>query len=102
MSRFGNVEVRQCGSAMWFGKRSGDDGTRTHDPLLAKQVLYQLSYVPDNQALTANRQFLTEKLDKHAVAKARPLGRWEVARWETRGGVEPAHQLKHLGYDFPG
>jgi hypothetical protein len=24
----------------------GDDGTRTHDPLLAKQVLYQLSYVP--------------------------------------------------------
>ena len=24
----------------------GDDGTRTHDPLLAKQVLFQLSYVP--------------------------------------------------------
>jgi hypothetical protein len=24
----------------------GDDGTRTHDPLLAKQVLCQLSYVP--------------------------------------------------------
>jgi hypothetical protein len=24
----------------------GDDGTRTHDPLLAKQVLCQLSYIP--------------------------------------------------------
>ena len=24
----------------------GDDGTRTHDPLLAKQVLSQLSYTP--------------------------------------------------------
>ena len=24
----------------------GDDRTRTDDPLLAKQVLYQLSYVP--------------------------------------------------------
>jgi hypothetical protein len=24
----------------------GDDGTRTHDPLVANQVLYQLSYVP--------------------------------------------------------
>ena len=24
----------------------GDDGTRTHDPLLAKQVLFQLSYIP--------------------------------------------------------
>jgi hypothetical protein len=24
----------------------GDDGNRTHDPLLAKQVLCQLSYVP--------------------------------------------------------
>ena len=24
----------------------GGDGTRTHDPLLANQVLYQLSYAP--------------------------------------------------------
>ena len=28
------------------GIYSGDDGNRTHDPLLAKQVLCQLSYVP--------------------------------------------------------
>jgi hypothetical protein len=26
----------------------GDDGTRTHDPLRAKQVLLPLSYVPKN------------------------------------------------------
>ncbi len=26
---------------------SGDERTRTADPLLAKQVLYQLSYVPN-------------------------------------------------------
>ena len=26
--------------------KSGEDGTRTRDPLLAKQVLYQLSYFP--------------------------------------------------------
>jgi hypothetical protein len=28
------------------GVDGGDDGTRTHDPLLAKQVLFQLSYIP--------------------------------------------------------
>jgi hypothetical protein len=27
-------------------RRGGDERTRTADPLLAKQVLYQLSYVP--------------------------------------------------------
>ena len=27
-------------------KSGGDDGNRTHDLLLAKQALYQLSYVP--------------------------------------------------------
>ena len=29
-----------------WGVGGGDDGTRTHDPLLAKQVLFQLSYIP--------------------------------------------------------
>jgi integrase len=29
----------------------GDDGTRTHDPLLAKQVLFQLSYIPADSML---------------------------------------------------
>ena len=27
-------------------KPSGDEGIRTHDPLLARQVLSQLSYIP--------------------------------------------------------
>ncbi len=30
------------------GFGGGDDGNRTHDLLLAKQMLYQLSYVPVN------------------------------------------------------
>lgn len=34
------------GSAATRGFDGGDDGNRTHDPLLAKQVLCQLSYVP--------------------------------------------------------
>jgi hypothetical protein len=29
----------------------GDDGTRPHDPLLAKQVLFQLSYIPMEKAI---------------------------------------------------
>ena len=29
-----------------WGVGGGDDGTRTHDPLLAKQALCQLSYIP--------------------------------------------------------
>ena len=32
--------------ALTWGVGGGDDGTRTHDPLLAKQVLFQLSYIP--------------------------------------------------------
>ena len=31
---------------------SGDERTRTADPLLAKQVLYQLSYVPADRILS--------------------------------------------------
>ena len=34
---------------LWAG---GDDGVRTHDPLLAGQVLSQLSYTPITRALT--------------------------------------------------
>ena len=33
----------------------GDDGNRTHDPLLAKQVLCQLSYVPGGWRKTGRK-----------------------------------------------
>ena len=36
-----------CGPRMYYRVgRTGGEGTRTPDPLLAKQVLYQLSYTP--------------------------------------------------------
>ena len=41
----------------------GDDGTRTHDPLLAKQVLSQLSYTPRQQ-----RDHLFPKVAEHRSA----------------------------------
>ena len=34
----------------------GDDGNRTHDLLLAKQALYQLSYVPVFTARSGYRE----------------------------------------------
>jgi hypothetical protein len=41
------VAGRFTGALSWRNEQeSGDDGTRTHDPLLAKQVLFQLSYIP--------------------------------------------------------
>ncbi len=30
----------------WLGRDGGDEETRTPDPLLAKEMLFQLSYVP--------------------------------------------------------
>ncbi len=36
----------RCARAPTGTSDGGGDGTRTHDPLLAKQVLYQLSYAP--------------------------------------------------------
>ena len=40
------VLVRLRRSVFPFHLRDGDDGIRTHDPLLAGQVLSQLSYTP--------------------------------------------------------
>jgi hypothetical protein len=36
----------RCSRPLTWGAGGGDDGTRTHDPLLAKQALFQLSYIP--------------------------------------------------------
>ena len=41
----------------------GDDGNRTHDLLLAKQALYQLSYVPVFTARSGYRE-KTKRQDK--------------------------------------
>jgi hypothetical protein len=58
----------------------GDDGTRTHDPLLAKQVLFQLSYVPKvargwpgifPEIYSSNPQ---QALDEHMLASAEEKG----------------------------
>ena len=42
-----------------FKRNGGDDGNRTHDLLLAKQALYQLSYVPERQASDYRRDMRT-------------------------------------------
>ena len=41
----GSSRVSSIARAPWGGG-GGDEETRTPDPLLAKEVLYQLSYVP--------------------------------------------------------
>ena len=43
---FASVLVRSRRSVFPLHLRDGDDGIRTHDPLLAGQVLSQLSYTP--------------------------------------------------------
>ena len=46
----------------------GDDGTRTHDPLVANQVLFQLSYVPaalDGTRRVDSADQLAQMLDRH-------------------------------------
>ena len=45
-------------------RNGGDDGTRTHNRLVANQVLYQLSYVPARTV---------------SAARIRPLNGWP--RW---------------------
>jgi hypothetical protein len=63
----------------------GDERTRTADPLLAKQVLYQLSYVPSGDArnVAKNVPRLQHPLDiesiEHAIA-AEPVASAAQAR----------------------
>ena len=44
-----------------FSACGGDDGIRTHDPLLAGQVLSQLSYTPISTGFLAERAFKIEQ-----------------------------------------
>ena len=45
-------------SGIPFRRFGGDDGVRTHDPLLAGQVLSQLSYTPIPMGLSFSKIFL--------------------------------------------
>jgi hypothetical protein len=70
-------------------KRGGDDGTRTHDPLVANQVLYQLSYVPI--AATIRSRAAQQATAHRATAAARKGQRIGRPRQEVQ--VEtPAHE----------
>jgi hypothetical protein len=50
----------------------GDEGTRTPDPLLAKQVLYQLSYAPAAGAYS----FFPANPGGRAASRIRPSAQW--------------------------
>ena len=45
----------------------GDDGIRTHDPLLAGQVLSQLSYTPIPRALLFQRPCRSLKIEQQKI-----------------------------------
>ena len=45
----------------FFHLVGGDDGIRTHDPLLAGQVLSQLSYTPINLMVVVSSPFFSVK-----------------------------------------
>ena len=57
------------------GFRGGDDGVRTHDPLLAGQVLSQLSYTPVSRGFFFQQEPFRIPVDvgidlsSHAVAR---------------------------------
>jgi hypothetical protein len=53
-----DVATRICGQALYRkGRESGAEGTRTPDPLAASQVLYQLSYSPEQAAILASARW---------------------------------------------
>ena len=70
-------------------KSCGDERTRTADPLLAKQVLYQLSYVPASKESTSpsvSARHSTVTATTAVTASARP----SATAWATsRGATAP-------------
>ena len=46
------ILFQNAGTSVFALKNGGDDGNRTHDPLLAGQVLSQLSYTPIGYSVT--------------------------------------------------
>ena len=65
-------------------KKNGDDGNRTHNPRLAKAVLSQLSYVPEQ--LPRKERGLRSK-NAPSIPFGRRLG--ECARLDSNQGPPP-------------
>ncbi len=63
---------RSVGSAVVILTTSGDDGARTHDPRLAKPVLFQLSYVPEMIDSTVAAFTFPGFVDVGALSGSRP------------------------------
>ncbi len=61
-----------------YDKNGGDKETRTPDPLLAKQMLYQLSYIPIKISLLS-RHRRSEFVKFKSVVLLAPL---KIATWE--------------------
>ena len=65
-----------CAEFACRGFPTGDDGIRTHDPLLAGQVLSQLSYTPIWFAVALffgfNDLFRSLKIEQQALCTFRP------------------------------
>ena len=55
--------------------RGGDEGTRTPDPLLAKEVLSQLSYIPTTRIVSAAAVPVKARLSERAPCGHRAAGR---------------------------
>ena len=51
-----------CGFTLPSSTFGGDDGNRTHDPLLAGQVLSQLSYTPIFEVIGKSEEVLSPAL----------------------------------------
>ncbi len=83
--------------------RGGDEGTRTPDPLLAKEVLSQLSYIPTagivsvaavpvKGALAEDHRAVT--VQQHAIARDAIGPTWPVQRTRHRVPPVPARQRR--------
>ena len=67
------------------GVPGGDEGTRTPDPLLAKEVLSQLSYIPIGAFIVAN-----EKPERAGASRGTAWGPSERRRCAGRGAAPGA------------
>lgn len=91
--RFEEVAVTYGHSRLNFG---GADEIRTRDPLLAKQVLYQLSYDPEIGRLCCGKELLV--LDIYFV---RSTGTQKTASVATHRFLRPSKLQPKLSASSP-